>query len=304
MAVSYTPKAVWHEQINTIEKADQVKGSIVGAANIPHQQLADSAAFLLARVVSLENGEVLPPTTSADYGAWQISSAAEMRVGVTATVTAVNDKHKSKPLTWTASLYNVDSAGELSNKTVVSPLTAIVSDANGKISAKLPEIPVLAKAGSTVSQKIVFEINWGGEKNTIGVYAKISAKDFAVAAAAPVLPRPTDGFTYMVQSYGAVGDPAATATITGILTSNALDGEKGSITQLINYNYANPANANNQITTKDNITISDGQWSANFGTALVGTALANAGGNQGKINKITYVFSIAGRRFEKIGAHY
>lgn len=304
MAVSYTPKAVWHEQINTIEKADQVKGSIVGAANIPHQQLADSAAFLLARVVSLENGEVLPPTNAADYGAWQISSAAEMKVGVTATVTAVNDKHKSKPLTWTASLYNVDSAGELSNKTVVSPLTAIVSDANGKISAKLPEIPVLAKAGSTVSQKIVFEINWGGEKNTIGVYAKISTKTFAVAAAAPVLPSPTDGFTYMVQSYGAVGDPAATATITGILTSNALDGEKGSITQLINYNYANPANANNQITTKENITISNGEWSANFGTALVGTALANAGGNQGKINKITYVFSIAGRRFEKIGAHY
>ena len=304
MAVSYTPKAVWHEQINTIEKADQVKGSIVGAANIPHQQLADSAAFLLARVVSLENGEVLPPTNAADYGAWQISSAAELKVGVTATVTAVNDKHKSKPLTWTASLYNVDSAGELSNKTVVSPLTAIVSDANGKISAKLPEIPVLAKAGSTVSQKIVFEINWGGEKNTIGVYAKISTKTVAVAPAAVVQPSPTDGFTYMVQSYGAVGDPAATATITGILTSNALDGEKGSITQLINYNYANPANANNQITTKENITISGGEWSANFGTALVGTALANAGGNQGKINKITYVFSIAGRRFEKIGAHY
>lgn len=304
MASEYTPKAVWHEQIDTIEKTDQVKGSIVGAANIPHQQLADCAAFLLARVVSLESGEVLPPANSADYGAWQISAAAQMQVGVTATVTAVNDKHKSKPLTWTASLYNVDSAGALSNKTVVSPITAAVSDANGKITAKLPEIPVLAKAGSTVSQKIVFEINWGGEKNTIGVYAKISTKDFAVAAAAPVIPKPTDGFTYRVQSYGAVGDPAATATVTGILTSNALDGEKGRITQLINYNYANAANSNNQITTKDNITISDGQWSANFGTALVGTALENAGGNQGKINKITYVFSIAGRIFEKTGAHY
>lgn len=304
MSVTYTPKAIWHEQITIIDVVDQVKGSVVGAANTPHQQLADSAAYLMARVVALENGEVLPPTDNTDYGAWQVTNSASLTVGTTETVVAKNTAYLSKPLTWTAALYNVNASGVQSDKKVIKADTAATSNAAGAISVSLGVIPTLAKTSTTVKQEVVFEINWGGTKNTLGKYAKVSNAIFAVADKQPAAPKPTEGFTFTVSSTGVVGDPAAVATVSGILLNNALDGSKGNITQLINYNYANVNESNNQIIQVKGITLVDGQWTATFGTALKDNHLTNAG-TQANINKISYVFSIDGQSpFERVGVHY
>lgn len=304
MAVTYTPKAIWHQQITMLDNADQVKGSIVGASNTPHQQLADSAAYLLARVVAIENGEVVPPTNNTDYGAWQITATVAMKVGETAAVNAVNDKYKSKPVIWSAALYNVNSAGVLSDKKVIKAPTAAVSDATGKLGAILGVIPVLTKSGSTVKQQVVFEINWGGEKNSAGLYAKSSTMKIEVADAAPPLPKPTDGFTYTVDATGAIGNPNNTATVTGILSSNVIDGSIGSILQVINFNLSNGVNSDAQMSEVKEATITNGRWSADFGLGLIGSKLASAG-TQDNIFRIVYVFTIAGQRgFQGIGEHY
>ena len=305
---NYTPKAVWHQEIDVISDTDQVQGSAIGAANLPHQQLADSAAYLLARLVALETGASLEPPPAT--GNWAVAETGNVafQVGLSPSFVAENTNYLSRSFLWTATLQNIDSLNAVTDSSVVNVSSTGKTDATGRFTSVTGKIPALALGASTVSQRLRITIAWGGTEQVDAVHPYEFVEYIAVAPAAappveqppyiPPPPSPTEGFSAIVNHSGSVGASNGSASATGYLVSNALDGTPASITQYINYNNAKSGSGYQK--TKVDTVISNGSWAASFDLQLRGAALT-AAGTQSNIFQISYGFNISGQRgWEKI----